>query len=70
LIKSRRTKRAGLVARMGAMRNAYTILVESLKEKEIAVDRRIILKKMLKKWGVRIWVEFISVRIGSSGRLV
>jgi hypothetical protein len=44
MINSRRMKWAGHVARMGEMRNAYKILVESLKGRDLGVDGRIILK--------------------------
>jgi hypothetical protein len=53
IIKSRRMRLAGHVACMGEMRNAYKILVESLKEtdhsEDLGVDGRIILKQILLK---------------------
>jgi hypothetical protein len=36
----------------------------------VSIARRIILKCLLNKYGVRIWLGFIWLRIGSSGRLL
>jgi hypothetical protein len=60
----------GHVARLGATTNAYKNLVPKLKGKdrleELGVDGRVVLKSMLKKWGVRVWTGLIWPRIGSS----
>jgi hypothetical protein len=51
MIKSRRMRWAGHVARMGDIRNAYTIWVGKLKRPvgDLGVHQRIILKLTLKK---------------------
>lgn len=37
---------------------------------DLGVDRRLILKRILKKWYVRIWSGFMLLRIGKSGVLL
>jgi len=37
---------------------------------DLAVDGRLILKSILKKWEWWIWTEFVWLRIGRSGRLL
>jgi hypothetical protein len=37
---------------------------------ELGVDRRIMLKLILKKYDMRVWTEFNWLRVGSSGRLL
>jgi hypothetical protein len=37
---------------------------------DLDVDRRILLKQILKKWGVKLWAEFIWLRIVISGGLL
>jgi hypothetical protein len=60
VIKSRRMRSAGHVARMGEMRNATQFLLGSLKgrylSEDLGVDVRIILKWILRKsvWGYRL----------------
>jgi hypothetical protein len=58
---------------VGEMRNAYKILVGNLKESDHLesqrVDRRIILEYILGKYFRRLWIGFIWLRIGTSGRL-
>jgi hypothetical protein len=34
---------------------------------DLGIDGRVILKFILKKYGVRVWAAFIKLRIGSSG---
>jgi hypothetical protein len=53
---------------MGEMRNEYKILVGKLKRKDHmedpCVDRRTILKVVLRKLSERLWSEFIWFRMG------
>jgi hypothetical protein len=53
-IKSRKIIWAGHVARMGAMRNAYNVLVENRKgrrhSEDLCADGRITLRGILKKY--------------------
>jgi hypothetical protein len=59
---------ARYVARMGEMRNAYSILVgrpEGNHLEDQVVDGRIILEWILGKRG-RVWTGFIWLRIGTS----
>jgi hypothetical protein len=67
VIKSRRIRWAGQVARMGERRGAYRILVGDLREGdnlgEPGVDGRIILKLILKTWdGGMDWIELAQYR--------
>jgi hypothetical protein len=70
VIKSRRMRSAGHVARLGDGRSAHRFLVRRPEEKnyfeDLGVDGRIILKFIIKKWeGELIWL-----RIGTGdGRL-
>jgi hypothetical protein len=51
-------------------RNAYKILAGNLKTKyhlgDVSLDERMILKCILQKLGVRMWIRFIWFRKGSS----
>jgi len=70
VIKSWKIRFAGHVARRGGMRNPYAVSV-NLKVRdhlgEVGVDGRIIFKRLLRKWGVRVWTTFSWLRIGTSG---
>jgi hypothetical protein len=54
-----------------AVRGAYRVLVERSERKnhleDTGVDRRIILKRLFKKWGGKAWTEIIwlSIRTGA-----
>jgi hypothetical protein len=67
---------AGVVVRMGYAyrRNEYTSLVAKPESKsflvDLSVDGRIILKCIVKKYGVKMWTGFIWIRIKSSGGLL
>jgi hypothetical protein len=37
---------------------------------ELGIDRRMILKWILGKWGCWVWIGFIWLRIGTGGRLL
>jgi hypothetical protein len=55
------------------MVNVYIILVKKPEEKRplnLDVGRKIILEWIFKKWGLRMWIGFIWIRIGTSGRLL
>jgi hypothetical protein len=73
VIKSRRVSWAQYVARMGEMRNAYSILVgkpEGRHHSEyIDVEGRKILEWMLWQGGWRVWTGCIWLRIGACGGL-
>jgi hypothetical protein len=71
LIKSRRMRWAGLVARMGKGK-AYTgfwwrKLMERDYLEETRVDGRIILRRIFRKWDVELWTGSRWLRIGTSG---
>jgi len=59
VIKSRRMRWAGHVARMGEGRGVYRVLVGNLKEGDHwgdpGVDGRIILRWIFGKWDVGVW---------------
>jgi hypothetical protein len=74
MIKSRRMRWAGHVARMGEKRIAYRILVNSQKErdhwKDQDVDGWTILKWILEREDEIVWIGLIWLRIGTSGGLL
>jgi hypothetical protein len=49
------------IARIGEGRGVYKILVSNLREREQwgdpGVDRRIILRRIFRKWDVGVWTE-------------
>jgi hypothetical protein len=67
MIKSRRMRWVVHVARMGEMRNAYEIFIDTPEGKRpLGMPRcrwRIILKWFLGKCGWRVWIRFIWLRI-------
>jgi hypothetical protein len=72
VIKSRWMRWAGHVARMGAMRNAYSILVGKLEGKRPLIRPRSrgednIRIDLGKQEGANVWTGFIWSRIGTSG---
>jgi hypothetical protein len=67
VIKSRRLRWAGHVARMGAMKVRRTFWLESLKERDysedVGIDGRIILKCILEKQGLGVdWIHLAQDR--------
>ena len=71
LIKSRRIRWAGHVARVGKRRGVYRVLVGILKERDhlgdTDVDGRIILRWIFRKEDVRLWTGSSWHRIGTGG---
>jgi hypothetical protein len=74
VIKSRRMRWAGHVARMGEGRGAYRILVGRRDGRRPLgrprLDERIILKSIFKKWDGGSWTGMIWLRIGTGGGLL
>jgi hypothetical protein len=71
VIKSRRMRWAGHVARKGVSRVVYRILVEKLERvylEDPGVDGRLILRWIFRKWDVMAWNGSIWHRIGTGGR--
>ena len=72
--KSRGMRLAVHVARMGEKRGAYRVWWGNLKERGhlegLDVDRRVILKCILKELAGIIWPELIWLRIGVSGGIL
>ena len=70
VIKSRRIRRAGHVARMGERRGVYGVLVEKPEGKRPLVRPRlrgrIILRRILRKWDVGVWTvsSWLWIRTG------
>ena len=72
LIKSRRIRWAGIVARL-AERRAYRVLVvEPVKDcvKDLGIDARILPKWIFMKLVDRVWPELTCFRLETSGRLL
>jgi hypothetical protein len=73
LIKSRRMRWAGHVARMGQMKNEYKVLVENLKERDNFEDIRgwdDNIKMGLRESRGRARTGLVWLRIGSGGELL
>jgi hypothetical protein len=66
VIKSRRMRWAGHVARVGESRGVYRVLVGNLREREGGI----ILKWVFRKWDMKAWTELIWLRIGTGGGLL
>jgi len=71
VIKSRRMRWAGHVARMGEGRGVYRVLVGNRRVRDNwrdpGVDGRIILRWILRKWVVGVWTGSSWLRIGTGG---
>ena len=67
VIKSRRMRWVGHVARMGERRGVYRVLVGKSEGKRqlegTGIDGRIILRWIFRMWGVGVWTGFIWLRI-------
>jgi hypothetical protein len=70
MIKLRRMRLAGHVARMGEKRNVFGLLVEKPEEKrplgQPHVDRRTILNWILERQDGVVWTGLVWLRIGTS----
>ena len=71
MIKSRRMRSAGHVARMVESRGVYRVLVVKPGEKRPlgrpGLDGRIILRLIFRKWDVGLWTGSSWLRIGTGG---
>jgi len=71
VIKSKRMRWAGNVARMGEKRGVYRVLVGKPEGKappgDPGVDGRIILRWIFRKWDVGVWTASSWLRIGTGG---
>jgi len=71
VIKSRRMRWAGHVARMGEERGVYRVLVRNRRERDhwgdLGVDGWIILGGFSRRWDVGIWTGLGWPRIGTGG---
>jgi hypothetical protein len=74
VIKCRRTRWAGHVARVKDGRGAHSVLVGNPRERAylegLGVIWRIILKWILKKWDGEVWTRLIWFRIGTGGGIL
>jgi hypothetical protein len=73
-MKSKRMRWARYVARMGEMRNEYSISVRKSEKKDqledLDLDGWLILEWTLRKWGRKLRTEFIFLRTGTSDGLL
>jgi len=71
VIKSRRMRWAGHVARLGERRDLYRVLVRKRDRNSSlgvpGVDGRIILRWMFRKWDVWVWTGLRWLGIGTGG---
>jgi hypothetical protein len=71
VIKLRRMRWAGHVARMGKRRGVYRVLVGNLRERghlgDPGVGKRIILRWIFRTWDVKAWTGLIRLRIETGG---
>jgi hypothetical protein len=71
IIKSRRMRWAGHIARMGESRGLYRVLMGKRDGKnhfgDPGVDGRIILRWIFRKWDVGVWTGSIWLRTGTGG---
>jgi hypothetical protein len=74
IIKSRRMRWAGHVARVGEKRNAYRLLVGKPEgRRPLGRPRRrrwIILGRILERWDGVMWTGLVWLRIGTGGELL
>jgi hypothetical protein len=74
MIKSRRLDWAEYAVHMGDKRSQHIVLVEDMKKtdhlEDIGIDRRIILKLIIKNWDEWVCTGFIPIKIGTSGGLL
>jgi len=74
VIKSRKMRWAGHVARMGERRGVYRVLVGKPEERDLLEDPslhgRIMLRWIFRKWDVGIWTGLSWLRIRTGGRHV
>jgi hypothetical protein len=71
VIKSRRMRWAGHIARLGEMRGVYRVCCGNLRERYHlegpGICRRIILRRIFRKGDVGVWSGSIWLRIGIGG---
>jgi hypothetical protein len=74
VIKARRMRWAGHVARMGEVRGAYNILVGRPERRRplgrLGVDGRTTLRWILGKYGLGMWIGITGLRMGIGGGLL
>jgi hypothetical protein len=70
IIKSRKVRWAGHVARMEEMRNAYRLLVGKPEGKDQDIGEWIILRWILERWDGVMRTGLVWLRIGTGGELL
>ena len=71
MIKSRRMRWTGHVARVGDSRDVYRVFVGKPKGRghlrDTGIDGRIIIRWIFRKWNVGVWTGSSWLRIGTGG---
>jgi hypothetical protein len=70
MVKSRKMRSAGNVARIGEKRSKCRLLVEETAKKTEYVGGWIMLRWILKRFHGAVWTGVIWLRIGTSGGLL
>jgi hypothetical protein len=63
------SRRAGHLECMQITRNSYTVFLESIIRRELGTDEKVILKQILEKYVIKMWIGMTWLWMGSHGSL-